>query len=361
MMREIIEWLRARTYGVWRALGLHIQTSVAAGALSDLVRTRRELMLENAMLRHQIVILRRKSRERRLTMLDRFRILAAAVLLPTWRRALAVVQPETVLRWHREGFRLFWRRRSRRAPRKGRLAPDTVKLIREMAAKNRLWGAERIRGELLKLGILVSKRTIQKYMRRSHQRGGGQTWSTFLKNHAHQIWCCDFVQAHDVLFRPLYLFFLMNQGSRRIVHVAATRNPTCDWTAGQLQEATMDRDSPRILIRDRDGKFGTAFDRVAEEAGVRVIKTAVRAPNMNAVAERFVGSLRREALDHLLLLGTRDLARVAGEYARYFNKARPHQGLGQRIPGGPAGDGRDGDVIAVPVLGGLHHDYRRAA
>ncbi len=360
-MRKIIEWLRARTYGVWRALGLHTQMTVAAGAVADLVRTRRDLMLENAMLRHQIVILRRKSREPKLTILDRFRILAAAAFLPTWRRALAVVQPETVLRWHREGFRLFWRRRSRRAPRKGRLAPDTVRLIREMAAKNRLWGAERIRGELLKLGIPVSKRTIQKYMRRSHQRGGGQTWSTFVKNHAHQIWCCDFVQAHDVLFRPLYLFFLMNQGSRRVVRVAATRKPTRDWTAGQLREATREGDSPRILIRDRDDKFGTAFDRVAEEAGVRVIKTAIRTPNMNAVAERFVGSLRREALDHLLLLGTRDLDRIAGEYARYFNKARPHQGLGQRIPDGPTGDGRNGDVVAVPVLGGLHHDYRRAA
>jgi putative transposase len=361
MMREIIDRLRARTHRVWRALGPHIQTSVAVGAVSDLIRTRRELMLENAMLRHQIVILRRKSREPRLTMLDRLRILAAAVLLPTWRRALAIVQPETVLRWHREGFLLFWRRRSRRAPRKRRLAPDTVRLIKEMAAKNRLWGAERIRGELLKLGIPVSKRTVQKYMQRSPQRGGGQRWSTFVKNHAHQIWCCDFVQAHDVFFRPLYLFFLMNQGSRRVVRVAATRNPTCDWTARQLREATMDGDSPRILIRDRDGKFGTAFDRVAEDAGVRVIKTAIRAPNMNAVAERFVGSLRREALDHLMLLGPRDLDRVGCEYARYFNKARPHQGLMQRVPDGPAGDGRDGDVVAVPVLGGLHHDYRRAA
>lgn len=177
-MHEIVERLRARTYGVWRTLGPHIQTNVAAGVVSDLIRTRRELMLENAILRHQIVVLRRKSREPKLTILDRIRILAVAAFLPTWRSALAVVQPETVLRWHREGFRLFWRRRSRRAPRKGRLAPDTVRLIREMAAKNRLWGAERIRGELLKLGIPVSKRTIQKYMRRSHQRGGGQTWST---------------------------------------------------------------------------------------------------------------------------------------------------------------------------------------
>jgi hypothetical protein len=214
-MREIVDRLRARASGVWRALTPHIQTSVAAGAVADLIRTRRELILENAMLRHQIVILFRKSPEPRLTTVDRLRILAGAELLPMWRRALAIVQPETVLRWHREGFRLFWRRRSRPASGKQRLTPDTVTLIREMAAKNRLWGAERIRGEHLKVGVRVSKRTIQKYMRSSRQRAGGQAWSTFVRNHAHEIWCCDFVQAHDVLFRPLFLFFLMNQGSRR--------------------------------------------------------------------------------------------------------------------------------------------------
>ncbi len=230
-----------------------------------------------------------------------------------------------------------------------------------MAAKNRLWGAERIRGELLKVGVRVSKRTIQKYMRSSRQRPGSQTWSTFVKNHAHEIWCCDFVQTHDVLFRPLFLFFLMNQGSRKVVRVAATRNPTRDWTARQLREATMDGVSPRFLIRDRDGKFGATFDRVAEEAGVRVIKTAIRAPNMNPVAERFVGSLRREALDHVLLLGVKDLDRIACEYTRYFNGARPHQGIEQRIPDGPTGGERDGEIVAAPVLGGLHHDYYRAA
>jgi putative transposase len=310
------------------------------------------------MLRHQIVILRRKSSGPRLTTPDRVRILAAAALLPTWRRALAIVQPETVMRWHREGFRLFWRRRSRPVPKKRRLAPDTVRLIREMAAENRLWGAERIRGELLKIGIRVSKRTIQKYMLLSHRRAA---WSTFVKNHAHQIWCCDFVQAHDVLFRPLFLFFLMDQGSRRVVRVSATRNPTPDWTARQLRQATMDGVSPRFLIRDRDDKFGATFDRVAEKAGVRVIKTAIRAPNMNPVAERFVGSLRREALDHMLLLGVKDLDRIAGEYASYFNEARPHQGIGQRIPDCPAGDKRYGEIAAVPVLGGLHHDYHRVA
>jgi putative transposase len=283
--------------------------------------------------------------------------------VPTWRRALAIVQPETVLRWHRAGFRLFWRRRSRPGRVERRVAADAIGLIREMATKNRLWGAERIRGELLKLGIKLSKRTVQKYMRcvREH-RGGGQRWATFVTNHANDIWCCDFVQVYDLLFRPLFLFFLVNQGSRKVVHIAATRNPTQEWTAQQLRNATAEGvAAPRFLIRDRDEKFGATFDRVAEGAGARVIKTAVQAPNMNPVGERFVGSLRREALDHVLLLDDQHLENVARQYVRYFNTARPHQGIGQRIPDGPVNDNQTGKVIAIPVLGGLHHDYRRAA
>ena len=196
-----------------------------------------------------------------------------------------------------------------------------------------------------------------------HHRGGqaGQTWSTFVKNHTRDIWCCDFVQTYDLLFRPLFLFFLVNRSSRRVVHVAATRHPTQEWTAQQLRNATMEGVAPRFLIRDRDEKFGATFDRVAEGVGVRVIKTAVRTPNMNPVAERFVGSLRREALDHVLLLGEEHLGKIGREYVCYFNKARPHQGIRQRIPEGPVNDNHEGTIVALPVLGGLHHDYRRAA
>jgi transposase InsO family protein len=231
-----------------------------------------------------------------------------------------------------------------------------------VAANNRLWGAERIRGELLKLGISLSKRTIQKYLRRLREtRPPGQSWETFLANHRDVIWSCDFVQTYDLLFRPISLFFIVNLGSRRIVHIAATRNPSNAWAAQQIRNATMDGTAPRFLIRDRDDKYGPTFDRAAEGLGVRVIKTAVRAPNMNAVAERFVGSLRREALDHVLVLDEEQLARIGREYATFFNQARPHQGIGQRVPDGAATPSADGRIIASPVLGGLHHDYRRAA
>jgi transposase InsO family protein len=282
--------------------------------------------------------------------------------LRSWRRAIVVVQPETILRWHRAGFRLFWRSWSR--PRKASPLPkETIDLIRDMARRGRLWGAERIRGELLKVGINVSKRTIQKYMRdvRSHGRGG-QTWATFLRNHADRTWACDFIQTYDLLFRQVYAFFIVHLSSRRVIHVAATRNPTQTWTAQQLRNATMDGEAPAVLLRDRDDKFGPNFDHVAEGAGARVIKTAVRAPNMNAVAERFVGSARREMLDHVLLLDDRHLESLLRQYKLYFNESRPHQGIGQRVP---ANDTHHVDlskpIVVGSVLGGLHVDYRRAA
>jgi putative transposase len=222
------------------------------------------------------------------------------------------------------------------------------------------WGAERIRGELLKLGIKVSKRTIQKYIR--GRRGGGQSWATFVKNHAERMWACDFIQTHDILFRQVYAFFIVHLASRRVVHIAATRHPTRAWTTQQLRNATMNGDAPAVLLRDRDDKFGPAFDGVAQGVGAKVIRTAVRAPNMNTVAERFVGSARRELLDYLMLFDDQHLASLLCQYARYFNEGRPHQGLGQRIPADPVTVIDLSKPIAVKsVLGGLHVDYRRAA
>ena len=313
------------------------------------------------MLRHQLKVLRRRGGRPALGLADRLRLLVGAAVLPGWRHAITIVHPDTVLRWHRAGFRLFWRRKS--TPRRGAPRPPaTVALIRDMARRNRLWGAERIRGELLKLGLRGSERTIQKYLRAVRRRGGGQTWATFLKNHAEGTWACDFVQAYDLCCRQVYAFFIVHLASRRVEYAAATRTPTQEWTAQQLRNVLMDTAAPAFLVRDRDDKFGAVFDRVAAGAGVRVIQTAVRAPNMNAVAERFVGSFRRELLDHVLVLGDRQLGSLVRQYQTYFNAARPHQGLGQRLPAGqgpPANT--NAPIEARPVLGGLHHDYRRAA
>jgi putative transposase len=291
-------------------------------------------------------------------------LVALASRLRAWKQALLIVQPDTLLRWHRDLYRWLWKRKSRSTKKPGRksLRKGLVDLIQQMARENRTWGAERIRGELLKLGIHVAKSTILKYIRLVRRPASpDQTWLTFLHNHASEVWACDFLQTYDFLFRALYVFVIVELGSRRIVHFAVTRHPTDKWVAQQLREATPFGEKPRYLIRDRDGKYGETFRRVAAGTNIDVLLTPVRAPQANAICERFWGSLRRECLDYFILLGERHLYRIVGEYVGYFNNARPHQGINQRIPCELERSSGEGEVIALPVLGGLHHDYRRAA
>ncbi len=361
--RSLARALRQRLLATTKPAG----PGVATGALADLARSRPVLIAENAFLRQQLLILRRSVKRPRCTPADRALLVLLASRIPDWRQALLIVQPETVLRWHRQGFRLFWRRLSRpRSSPQPKVAAETIALIREMAAANRLWGAERIRGELLKLGVRVAKTTVQRHMRDARPpRRGGQTWATFLRNHADTSWACDFLPVTDLLFRPLYAFVVVALGSRRVVHVGVTRHPTDAWVAQQLREATPFDQRPRYVIRDNDSKYGPAFSRVAAAIGITELRTAYCAPRQNAKCERFLGSVRRECLDHVLVLGERHLRRVLREYADYFNRARPHQALHQRAPDALAGGlpqrERFGTVHAIPILGGLHHDYQRAA
>jgi Integrase core domain len=221
---------------------------------------------------------------------------------------------------------------------------------------NRLWGAERIRGELLKLGMHVCKRTIQKYMRHVRvPQPRGQKWGTFLRNHASQIWACDFLQVTDLFFHSLFAFFIIELKSRRVIHVGVTRSPTDAWV-GQV---------PTYLICDRDSKFGSCFARVAATSNIELLRTPYHAPRANATCERFLGSVRRECLDHLLILNERQLHRALNAYVAYFNRSRPHQGMRQQLPEpstSPVPLYHKGDkVFSIPILGGLHHDYQRAA
>jgi transposase InsO family protein len=336
------------------------------GTVVDLTRSKAELMAENALLRQQLIVLNRAVKRPALTSTDRTLLVLLASKIRSWKEALLIVKPETVLRWHREGFRLFWRRRSKATSQQPKVPAETVALIQEMAANNRLWGAERIRGELLKLGIHVSKRTIQKYMRQARPSSPrGQTWATFLRNHAKDMWACDFLHVTDIFFRPLFAFFITELGSRRIIHVGVTRSPTDAWVAQQLREATPFEVAPTYLIRDNDAKYGSHFDAVAIGTGIEVLRTPVKAPRSNAICERLLGSVRRECLDHILILSEAHLRCVLMEYVSYFNRSRPHQGINQHIPGHNESPsplvGDTGKVIAFPVLGDLHHEYRRVA
>ena len=246
-------------------------------------------------------------------------------------------------------------------------SPEVIALIHTLARDNRLWGSKRIQDELRKLGYRLSKRTVAKYARQVRRsqppRQSGQTWATFLANHAHEIWACDFLQTYDLWFRSMFVFFIIELSSRRVVHFAVTRSPSDAWVAQQLREATPFDTHPRFLIRDNDSKYGAEFARAAR--GIEVLRTPIRAPKANAVCERFLGSVRRECLDHIFILNERQLHRKLKEYVTYFNTARPHQGIGHRVPfpltalDSPQSNG--GKITAFPVLGGLHHDYRRSA
>jgi putative transposase len=244
---------------------------------------------ENALLRQQVIILRRQVKRPACTKKDRMLLVLLASMVRTWKQALFIVQPETRL-----AASIVRALSSFGSISRGRLLSHQGyprKLwpwLAEMARDNRLWGAERIRGELLKLGIHVCKRTIQKYMRPARTpRQRGQTWAIFLQNHAKDIWACDFLQVTDLFFRSLFAFFIIDMSSRRVIHVGVTRSPTDAWTAQQLREATPFGQGPKYLIRDRDSKFGPNFSRVAATSGIKILKTPYHAPQANAICERF--------------------------------------------------------------------------
>ena len=280
------------------------------------------------------------------------------------------------------GFRLFWKLKSRRPvqTQPQRLAPETIALIEPPVAateamafsmawrvtlRSRLWGAERIRGELFKLNIRAAKRTIEKYMQAARSKpAAGQTWSTLLQTHGKDIWACDFAPVVTLFFGTLHAFVMVHHASRRVVHVGVTVHPTDEWITQQIRDATPFEDKPAYLICDNDKRYGPLFERVAQASDIEVIHTPYAAPRANAICERFVGSLRRDCLDHMLVIGERQVIRVLKEYVSYFNPARSHQGTAQRIPAPrvpPPGTPKTSRVIAGPVLNGLHHDYRWAA
>jgi putative transposase len=355
--------LVARAFSRWCK---PLPASPLVGTIADLARSKPQLVAENLLLRQQLLVLNRAGKRPRCTRADRSLLVVLASTVQHWREALLIVRPETVLRWHRAGLRLFWKAKSRATSQELRIAPETIALIQEMAATNRLWGADRIRGELLKIGIPVAQRTVQRHLRQARPSPPrGQTWAAFIRNHAPDIWACDFVQLTDGWFRPLFAFVVTALGSRRIVHVGATRAPTDEWVAQQLREATPFDAAPTYLVHDNDAKYGPRFDAVMAGSGIAPLRTPIRAPRANAICERLVGSLRRECLDHILFVSEAHLRRVLHEYVQYFNHARPHQGIDQRVPeseeNGIHATGTAATVTAFPVLGGLHHAYRRVA
>ncbi len=351
-MGKILLWLQERVkHSIKPASSVLI-----IDLLSDLTRSHTELVVENALLRQQLIVLNRQIERPRLTNPDRFRLVFLSHFTAFWKQALHIVQPETLLRWHRELLQFYWRRKSQGKP---KISPETIVLIEKIAGENQLWGAERIRGELLKLGIEVSKRTIQRYMPKDRkEHSTSHNWATFLKNQASGIWACDFTVVTDWLFRQWYVFVVMELKTRRIVHTGVKKYPTDEWTAQQLREATAWGKGLKYLVRDRDKKYATHFSAVA--GSIKEVKTPYRTPEANGVCERFMGSLRRECMDHILIHDVKHLQRVVNEYTSYFNQERPHQGIEQRIPDQydqTRSKPTNGHITSKAILGGLHHSY----
>jgi putative transposase len=327
------------------------------------VRPRQDLVLENLLLRHQLAVLTRPTRTRpraQLRIWDKLLWILARRLCAGWREHLAIITPETVVRWHRQGWRLFWRWKSRSRGGRPHLSPEVRELIATMSRENRLWGTERIRGELLKLGIVVSNRSIRRYRWRGPKRPPSQTWRTFLANHAHHLWAADLFTVPTLTLKTLYVLVFIEHGRRELVHVNVTANPTAAWVWRQVIQATPWGQKPRHLLHDRDAVYGRDFRQRARRLGIDGVATPIHAPKANAIAERVIGTLRRECLEHIIVLHEQHLRSVLAEFVRYYNQERPHHTLGLCTPE-PKLRPMAGPIQSRPVLNGLHHVYERAA
>jgi transposase InsO family protein len=332
-------------------------------AISSTLRTRACLQVEILALRHQIVVLQRSNKNRlRLHASDRILWVVLSRFWAQWRECLLLVKPDTVIAWHRKGFRLYWKWKSHRG-KLGRLGTPTEvrELIRNMSASNVLWGAPRLHGELLKLGIEVSQATVAKYMVKCH-KPPSQTWRTFLENHVRQLASVDFFVVPTVSFRILYVFLVLAHDRRRIVHFNVTEHPTAEWAAAQLAQAFPWDSAPRYLLRDRDSIYGVAFRNQATSMEIREVLTAFRSPWQSPYVERLNGSIRRECLDHVVIMNEISLRRHMAYYIDYYHGSRSHLSLGKDSPDGRAVEPPEmGQIVAVPKVGGLHHRYERSA
>jgi transposase InsO family protein len=323
-------------------------------------KTQARLEAAISVLRHQLNVLRRRAPSKpRLTVADRLIFVWLYRLFPSVLNAVSVIEPETVIRWHRTGFRLYWRWKSRSRGGRPRIPAEIRRLIRDMSLANRLWDAPRIHGELLKLGIEVAPSTVTKYMAKSW-RGRSPTWKTFLHNHAAGIAAMAFLIVPTVGFRLLYVLVILRHERRQLISLRVTANPTAEWIAHQITDAFPWNKHLNISFGTamRPAVYGPAVTRRLAAMGIRDHPTAVRSPWQNGHAERLIGSIRRECLDHTVVFGEAHLRRILAAYAGYYNELRTHLALEKDSPGHRAIQ-RLGQVTALPILGGLHHQYCR--
>ncbi len=327
-----------------------------------LVTNRTELAAENLALRQQLAILQHKSKRPRLRKRDRIFWVWLFRFWTNWRSCLAIVRPETVIHWHKQGFKLYWRWKSRPGKvGRPKIDAEIRRLIRQISRGNPLWGTPRIQSELQLLGYEASQPTIDKYKYR-HHKPPSQTWRTFLDNHVHEIVAIDSFTVPTATFRVLYCFVMLRHDRRKVAHFNVTSNPTTQWTAQQIVEAFPYDEATRFLLRDRDGIYGNEFRERVKHMGIEEVVTAPRSPWQNPYAERVIGSLRRECLDHVIVLNERHLRRILRSYFEYYHESRCHLSLDRNAPVPRRVEPpSEGTVVAIPQVGGLHHRYCRAA
>jgi transposase InsO family protein len=326
--------------------------------LASPFKSKLRLEAENAVLRHQLIVLRRRLHGRvRLTNHDQWYFIQLYRWFPSILKVLTIIRPETLVRWHRAGFRRYWRSKSRRRGRRPPVETELRALIRRMSIENPLWGAPRIHGELLKLGFEVAQSSVAKYMVK-RCRPPGQGWRTFLRNHAQDIAAMDLFVVPTIGFDLLYAYIIVRLDRRELVWISVTTHPTAEWVARQITEAFPWNEAPRYMIRDRDRIYGAVVTRRLRAMGIRDRPTAPSSPWQNGFAERLIGSIRRECLDHIVVLGEAHLRRILRSYARYYNDIRTHRSLDKDAPVVRPVQ-RAGSIKACPILGGLHHHYLR--
>jgi transposase InsO family protein len=326
--------------------------------VANLFKSRRRLEVENLFLRHQLnIVLRRAPQRLRLHGSDRALLVWMTRVWPSLLGLARVVQPDTIVRWHRAGFRAYWRWKSQGRAGRPRIQRELRDLIRRMCKENPLWGAPRIHGELLKLGFEIAESTVSTYMIR-RRRPPSQNWRTFLRNHADAIAAIDLCVVPTVTFELLFAFVVLGHGRRQLLWFAVTRHPTAEWLAQQIVEAFPWNVAPAYLVRDNDGAYGQAFRRRIRTMGIRDRPTSPRSRWQNAYAERLIRTLRRDCLDHVLIFGVKHLRQILTSYSSYYNQTRTHLSLDKDAPLRRAVQ-RCGTIVATPILSGLHHQYAR--
>jgi transposase InsO family protein len=331
------------------------------------VRSRRDLLLENLALRQQLAVLKKRHPQPRFVALDKLFWMMLRRFCPGWKQALVLVQPETVVRWHRAGFKLYWTWLSRRRIRVGRkcVSSELHELIFRMVAENPTWGAPRIHGELKMLGFDISERTVLRWMRKAPRNPEpAKRWAAFLSNHREAIAAMDFFTVPTLTFGVLYCFFVISHDRRRILHCNVTKHPSSAWISHQLREAFPYDSGPRYLIFDHGPNFNEGVVHTVKSFGILPKRTSLHSPWQNGVAERWVGNCRRDLLDHVIVLNERHLKRLMSEYVRYYHDDRTHLALEKGTPAGREMQNQHDascKVRSMPRLGGLHHRYDLAA